>query len=143
MGLSLSRRVQMELALLGVSVCLGLGALVVKASLPPPVRTPFPSAVLLTEGVGLAWPGRMTVTRQYVAPASHRAVVEWYRGKDSLLPLPAVVWSGCSTHHFHRRQTLVPFLRDTIVEEEVTVCPTSHGITIASVTALDFQGIAP
>ena len=143
MGLSLSRRVQMGLALLGLGVCLGLGVLVANASLLPPVRTPFPSAVLLTEGARLAWPGRMTVTRQYVAPASHRAVVEWYRGKDSMLPLPAVMWSGCSVHHFHRRQTLMPFLRDALIEEEVTVCPTSHGITVTSVTALDFQGIAP
>jgi hypothetical protein len=107
------------------------------------VRAPFPNAILLTQGVRLAWPGRMTVTRQYVTPASHRAVVEWYRGKDSLMPLPAVMWSGCSTHHFQRRQTLVPFLRPMLIEEEVTVCPTPHGITITSVTALEFQGIAP
>jgi hypothetical protein len=143
MNFSLSRRVQMGLALLGINVCLGLGGLVAKASLPLPVRTPFPNAILLTKGVRLAGPGQMTVTRQYVAPASHRAVVEWYHGKDSLMPLPAVMWSGCSTHYFHRRQTVVPFLRDAFIEEEVTVCPTSHGVTIASVTALDLQGIAP
>ncbi len=143
MSFSLSRRIQMVLALLGVSVCLGLGALVAKASLPPPVRTPFPNAILLTKGVRLSGSDRVIVTRQYVASASHRAVVEWYRGKDSLMPLPAVMWSGCSTHQFHRRQTLVPFLRQMLIEEKVTVCPTSHGITIASVTALDFQGIAP
>lgn len=143
MGFSLNQRVQMGLALLGVSVGLGLGALAAKASLPPPVRTPFPGAVLLTQGVRLAGPSRMAVTRQYVAPASHRAVVESYRGKDSLMPLPAVMWSGCSTHHFHRRQPLVPFLRDVLVEEKVTVCPASHGITITSVTTLELQGSAP
>jgi len=143
MGFSLSRHIQIGLALLGLGVCLMLGVLVAKASLPPPVRTPFPGVVLLAEGVRLAWSGRMTVTRQYVAPASHRDVVEWYRGKDSLMPLPAAMWSGCSPHHFDRRQTLVPFLRDSLIEEEVTVCPTSQGITITSVTTLYFPAIAP
>jgi hypothetical protein len=133
----------MGLALPGLSVCLLLGMVVAKASLPSPARTPFPNAILLTKGVRLAWPGPMTVTRQYLAPASHRAVVEWYRGKDSLMPLPSVMWSGCSTHLFHRRRSLVPFLRAMRVEEKVTVCPAAHGITITSVTALEFQSVAP
>lgn len=143
MGWPFNRRVVIWLAvwagLAGAAALALAGAALLMGMRLPPLRQPFPGALPVSERRQIAWPRGLTATRQYVALAPHRDVVEWYRGKDSLTPLPRVMWTHCSQHGFQQRQSaLGRFLKSSRIEETITICPTAGGVAVTSVTTYYF-----
>ena len=136
-----SQRVQIGLAL-GITWVVGMGLLLVapllKALMPSPVHTPFPGAALVTIAVRPTSTGDLTVTRHYRAAAPFREVAEWYQGKDSLMSLSAVTGPGCFQQSFSRSPALIPGVVRGNTTEEVTICSTTGGVAVNSVTTTHF-----
>ncbi len=143
----MSRRAQIGLFLgltvLGLGLSLLIGAWFLKVVVPSPVRAPFPGAILETITVHPTATGSLVVTRHYRVLAPFRKAVEWYRGKDSLMPLPAVMGPHCFHQNFRRSLTLMPGVIRGGVTEKVTVCPTTRGVTVTSITMTHFQVLVP
>lgn len=148
MGWPFSRRAVIWLAagagLLGAGAFLLAGAALLVGLRLPPLRQPYPGALSVSENRRMDWPRGLTATRQYVVLAPHRDVVEWYRGKDSLTPLPPIMWTHCSQHRFQRSQAaLGRLLAGSRVEEKITICPSAGGIAVTSVTTYYFPSLGP
>jgi hypothetical protein len=112
--------------------------LLLKALVPSPVHAPFPGAVLVTIAARPVSTGNLTVTRHYQAAAPFREVAEWYQGKDSLMPLSAVTGPGCFQQSFSRSPDLIPGLVRGNTTEEITICSTTSGVTVTSITTTRF-----
>ncbi len=134
-----SQRAQIGLSL-GITLAVGMSLLLImlllKALVPSPVHAPFPGAVLVTIAVRPVSTGNLTVTRHYQAAAPFREVAEWYQGKDSLMPLSAV--TGCFQQSFSRSPALIPGLVRGNTTEETTICSTTGGVTVTSITTTHF-----
>jgi len=125
--------------MLGLGLNLLIGGWSPKAWVSSPVHALFPGAILKAVAGSPTLTGGLKVNRHYQALASFREVAEWYQGKDSLMPLPAAMGSGCFQQSFQRRLLLIPgFIRGSITEE-VTICPTTAGVAIISITTTQFR----
>ena len=147
MGNVVSQRVQIGLFLgvtmLGLGMGLLIGVLFLKAVVPLPVRTPFPGGILKTVALRPTSTGSLMVTRHYQVTAPFREVAEWYQGKDSLMPLPAVMGPGCFQQSIRRSSALIPHVVHGSTTEEVTTCPTPSGVAVTSITTTHFRVFAP
>jgi hypothetical protein len=83
------------------------------------------------------------VSRKYQVLAPYWEVVAWYQGKDSLSPLPVRLGPGCFYQSFRRSSALFRSLLRSQVEEQVTVCSGASGVTITSITIIQFPGLVP
>ncbi len=78
------------------------------------------------------------VSRHYQAAAPFHEVAEWYQGKDSLMPLSAVIGPGCFQQSFSRSPDLIPGVVRGNTTEKVTICSTTGGVTVATITTTHF-----
>ncbi|MBI3361245.1 MAG: hypothetical protein HY023_09060 [Chloroflexi bacterium] len=140
MIISLGRSARLGL-LIGIvvpalTVCLLLVALLPGAIAIPTIHAPFPNATLVTESIQPKGLTALEVTRRYESPARYRDAVQWYQGKDSLMPVAATARSGCFQQTFRGRRG--GFLSGLTggAAEEVTVCSIFGRVTIESVTII-------
>ena len=126
-----------------LSVAWPVGSLIVKVILLPNVHAPYPEAILLTHSTQAHWLDSWRIIRQYEASGPYRDVVEWYQGKDSLLPLPGTLPPGCFAQSFRHKLVLLHPMLWSQVEEQVTVCAVDERTTIISVTTIHPPKISP
>lgn len=88
-------------------------------------------------------PREVTVTRLYSTTAPPREVIEWYWGKDSLMPLSNVLRTACSQYQYFRRHALLTFLRGGYTAEEIMICASPGYVTITSTTTFSFPASLP
>jgi len=107
------------------------------------VHAPYPSVVLLSQSAHAAWPDGLRVARRYQALGAYRDVVEWYQGKDSLLPVPSTLPPGCFHQSFRRNPSLFHRILRSQIEEQVTVCSVGGRTTVTSITLIRPPRLAP
>ena len=96
-------------------------------TVPPLVHAPFAKATLARQSVQATLAGGVMVYRQYGTHAPFYEVVEWYQGKDSLMPVLKSVQFGCFSQSFRAQPTVILSSVFGVATEEVTICATASG----------------
>lgn len=97
----------------------------------------------MTHSTQAYWLDSLRITRQYETSGPYRDAVEWYQGKDSLLPVPSTLPPGCFVQSFRHNLVLLRHMLWSQVEEQVTVCSAGERTTIISVITLRPPKITP